>query len=97
MYNQVSKLKVYININKYFLKYKLRQFWCSGPANSNESDSSEHFEDAASPLTSIKQNNSNIITGNDVKTKLLCNVNVVFTMILNSYFVITKKWKKMKR
>lgn len=34
-----------------------------------------YFEEAASSLTSIKQNNSNVIADNEVNDKLLCNVN----------------------
>lgn len=40
----------------------------------NESDSSEHFEDASSPLTSIIPKNPKVLAGNKVKSKLVCKV-----------------------
>lgn len=61
--------------NNSFLNLHLSDSDTHDFADSNESDLLEHVEDAASPLTSIKQNNSNVIADNEVNAKLLCNVN----------------------
>lgn len=56
----------------------------------NESNLSEHFEDDAYPLTSIiHNNNSNVIAGNEVNTKLLCNVNEFVNVYYKEQLILT--------